>query len=90
MAKKQKDDYLALMMGRLRKQRFEELCDNVVPCIYAAIGFALWQKGWRFQRISDLFALSQQIWQERCFAEGDMCQQFEDLTGIDVRARVEE
>ena len=90
IVKKQKDDYIALCMGRMRKQRFEEICENVVPCVYAAIGFALVQKGWGFKRINDLFNLSQEIWQEKCFEEGDMCEQFLNETGIDVRSRVEE
>lgn len=79
-----KDQAVAYAMGLKRREEFKALCDNVVPCVYAALAIALYEKGWRFQRINDLFARSQEIWNEHCLEPGDMTDLCYRITGIDV------
>ena len=44
-------------------KRLHQTVNNVTPEVYAGIALALHRKhGWGFQRINDLFALSQDIW----------------------------
>lgn len=76
-------------MGEKRRDEFVAHIDNVLPCIYASLGIALYEDGWDYDKISDLFAKSQKIWEERCMEEGDMIDQFEQESGIQVRLRVE-
>lgn len=84
MGKRQKDDYIAQQIGRARAKNYKDMLEQTVPAIYAAVGIALFEKGWRFKRINDVFARSQEIWAEHVNETGTMCQQFSEMTGIDV------
>ena len=42
----QDEEAIAVSTKRLEEFRF--LCDNVVPCVYAAVAIALYNKGWRY------------------------------------------
>ena len=77
--------HVADIMGQMRLNEFKQICDNVVPCVYAAIAIALYEKGWRYERINNLFARSQEIWNEKCIEPGNMIEQCEKLTGIELR-----
>ena len=81
MARKDLTKLLALM---------DRKCKEITPEVYACIALALHRKyGWGFKRISDLFAESQEIWNE-CIQSGEcMVEMCERETGIDVRNRVE-
>lgn len=79
-----KQKYIANVMGQMRLKQFEDVCNNTTPCIYAALAVALYEKGWRHKRISELFARSQQIWTEHCYDRGDMTDYCYNITGIDV------
>lgn len=79
-----KEQAVAYAMGTKRLQEFKALTDNVVPCVYAAVAMALYEKGWRYERINNLFARSQEIWNEYCMEPGDMTDKCLELTGIDV------
>lgn len=92
MAKKKlspKEQYIANVMGQMRLKEFKQTTDNLVPCVYAAIAVALFEKGWRHKRISELFAKSQQIWTEHCYDRGDMTDYCFNITGIDVMNPIE-
>jgi hypothetical protein len=53
--------------------------------VYAGIALALHRKhGWGYNRINDLFAESQTIWQECVDSEVDMIKMCEEETGIEV------
>ena len=82
MTNKQK--YIASVMGQMRVEEFKKTTDNLVPCVYAALAVALYEKGWRHKRISELFARSQQIWTDHCYDRGDMTDYCYNITGIDV------
>lgn len=70
--------------------KMERQCREITPSVYAAIALALWRKrGWRFQRISDLFADSQEIWNECIQSDINMIEMCKQETGIDVCARIE-
>lgn len=80
-----KDDALALAMGRYRRDEFQKLIDSTVPCVYASVALALYEKGWRFERINKLFVETQRIWDEHCMDPGNMCDYCYAVTGIDVQ-----
>lgn len=66
----------------------EKKVHNVVPEVYAGIALALHRKhGWGFQRINDLFALSQDIWNECGERKINMIQMCEEETGIELRRK---
>lgn len=71
--------------------KLERKCKEITPEVYASIAIALHRKyGWGFKRISDLFAESQEVWNE-CIQSGEsMVEMCERLTGIDVQRRVDE
>lgn len=77
---------VANAMGAYRSKEFKKLCDNLVPCVYAAIGEALWDRGWRFERINKLFADSQKIWAEHAGDGKTMIQRFEEKSGIELQS----
>lgn len=61
---------------------------SITPWVYAGVALALHRKcGWGYQRINDLFTLSEEIWRE-CNEKGinmvDMC---EEETGIELRSK---
>lgn len=70
--------------------KMERQCREITPSVYASMAIALHRKyGWGFKRISDLFAESQEVWNE-CIQSGEsMVEMCERETGIDVRNRVE-
>lgn len=84
-----KEQAVAYAMGTKRLEEFRFLCDNVVPCVYAAVAIALYNKGWRYKRINDLFVDSQKIWDTYCYEPGDMTDKCYELTGIDVMGKNE-
>lgn len=71
--------------------KIERKCREITPEVYASLAIALHRKhGWGFKRISDLFAESQEIWNE-CIQSGEsMVEMCEKETGIDVQRRVDE
>jgi hypothetical protein len=71
--------------------KLERKCKEITPEVYASIAIALHRKyGWGFKRISDLFAESQEVWNECIQSEESMVEMCERLTGIDVQRRVDE
>lgn len=64
---------------------------EITPDVYAAIALSLHRKhGWGYQRISALFKVSHDIWEE-CVQTGiDMRKMCEDETGIEVVGAVNE
>lgn len=70
--------------------KIERKCREITPEVYASLAIALHRKhGWGFKRISDLFAESQEIWNE-CIQSGEsMVEMCERETGIDVRNSTE-
>ena len=70
--------------------KLERKCREITPEVYACIALALWRKyGWRFKRISDLFAESQTIWNECIQGDLNMIQMCLEETGIDVQGTEE-
>jgi hypothetical protein len=59
--------------------------EYLVPHIYAAIACELWDMGWESEQIQDLFAKSQERWQDSERNGWDMLQNVADVTGIDVQ-----
>lgn len=65
--------------------------NQITPQVYAGIALALHRKhGWGYNRINDLFAESQIIWQECVDSEVDMIKMREEETGIEVLRRTTE
>ena len=65
--------------------------NQITPQVYAGISLALHRKhGWGYNRINDLFAESQIIWQECVDSEVDMIKMCEEETGIEVLRRTTE
>lgn len=65
--------------------------NQITPQVYAGIALALHRKhGWGYNRINDLFAESQIIWQECVDSEVDMFKMCEEETGIEVLRRTTE
>lgn len=64
---------------------------NITQSVYAGIALTLHrQYGWGHKRINDLFAGSQEIWNE-CVQRGiDMIEMCAEETGIECRAAVNE
>lgn len=76
MARKDLTKLLALM---------DRKCKEITPEVYACIALALHRKyGWEYEDISDLFAESQEIWNECIQRSENMVQMCEMETGIDV------
>lgn len=71
-------------------KRLQSTVNNVTPAVYAGIALALYEKGWRYQRINDLFVRSQEIWTDSVENGDDMTKHCLDVTGIDVRRKIEE
>ena len=70
--------------------KMERQCREITPSVYASMAIALHRKyGWGFKRISDLFAESQEVWNECIQGDVSMVEMCERETGIDVRNRVE-
>lgn len=70
--------------------KMERRCREITPEVYACIALALRRKcGWGYKRISDLFAESQDIWNECIQRDVNMVQMCEEETGINVMNRVE-
>ena len=75
------NQYLTKLLAKLERQ-----CREITPSVYACIALALHRKyGWGFKRISDLFAESQDIWNECIMNKESMVEMCERETGIDVR-----
>lgn len=71
--------------------KMERQCREITPSVYASIAIALHRKyGWGFKRISDLFAESQEVWNECIQGDISMIEMCERITGIDVQRRVDE
>ena len=69
----------------------ERKCREITPSVYACIALALHRKcGWGFKKISDIFAESQDIWNECLQRNENMVQMCEEETGINVCGRIEE
>lgn len=63
--------------------------NQITPEVYAGIALALHRKyRWGFKRISDLFAESQEIWNECIHSDVNMVEMCERETGIEVQAQV--
>ena len=62
---------------------------NITPQVYAGIAIALHRKyQWEYDQINELFAESQEIWNECVRADVDMIAMCEEETGIECRAAV--
>lgn len=62
---------------------------NITPQVYAGIALALSRKyGWEYEQINELFAESQEIWNECVQTDVDMIAMCEEETGIECRAAV--
>lgn len=69
------------------KQLYKKI-EMITPQVYAGIALALHRRyGWGFKRINDLFAESQDIWEECLTKDINMIQMCEEETGIDVRPK---
>ena len=65
--------------------KMERQCREITPSVYSAIALALHRRyGWGFKRISDLFAESQEIWNECIQSDVNMIEMCERETGINV------
>lgn len=84
-----KEQAVAYAMGTKRLEEFRNLCNNLVPCIYAAVAISLHEQNWEYEQINDLFVRSQEIWNEYCEEPGDMTDKCYELTGIDVMDKSE-
>ncbi len=62
----------------------KEQIQYLVPRIYAAIACELWDLGWEAEQIEELFAKSQERWEDSSRNGWDMLQNVEDVTGIKV------
>jgi hypothetical protein len=62
----------------------KEQIQYLVPRIYAAIACELWDLGWEAEQIEELFAKSQERWEDSTRNGWDMLQNVEDVTGIKV------
>lgn len=78
---------VAQAMGNYRAKEFKKITDNLVPCVYAALGMALYEQGWRHKRIDALFKRSQEIWEDKCWKDGNMVDRFEEMSGIEIRRK---
>lgn len=79
------DKHLTKLLAKMERQ-----CREITPSVYASIAIALHRKcGWGYKRISDLFAESQEVWNECIQGDISMIEMCERETGIDVRNRVE-
>ena len=56
----------------------------LVPRVYAAIACELWDMGWTAEQIQDLFACSQERWQDSVANNWDMLKNVQEVTGIQV------
>lgn len=71
--------------------KMERQCREITPSVYASIAIALHRKcGWGYKRISDLFAESQEVWNECIQGDISMIEMCEKETGINVANRVGE
>jgi len=77
---------VAKVMGEMRYEEFRNICKNTTPALYAAIAMALYEKGWRYERINNLFARSQEIWEDKCWSGNNMMEECYEMTGIDLRS----
>lgn len=69
--------------------KIERKCKEITPEVYASIAIALHRKyGWGYKRISELFAESQEVWNECIMSEESMAEMCERLTGIDVQMKM--
>lgn len=79
------NQYLTKLLSKLERQ-----CREITPSVYASIAIALHRKyGWGYKRISDLFAESQEVWNECIQGDISMIEMCERITGIDVRNKTE-
>lgn len=61
---------------------------QITPEVYAGIALALHRKhGWGYKRINDLFAESQEIWDECNTKTINMIQMCLEETGIELRSK---
>lgn len=80
------DKHLTKLLAKMERQ-----CREITPSVYASIAIALHRRyGWGFQRISTLFAESQEVWNECIQGDISMVEMCERETGIDVQRRVDE
>lgn len=68
-----------------------EYCDMALPYLYSAFAIVLSKKGWGYKRISNLFAETDQVWQEYLDSGVmdsilDVCEQ---KTGIRLMGQIE-
>ena len=72
-------------------KKTQQIIRDTTPAVYAGIALALHRKhGWGFKRINDLFAESQNIWNECVESNGNMIEMCERETGINVQNKVDE
>lgn len=67
------------------KLLMREQIQYFVPRVYAAIACELWDMGWEAEQIEELFAKSQERWEDSTRNGWDMLQNVEDVTGIKVK-----
>ena len=68
-------------------KRLEKQIANITPQVYAGIALALSRKyGWEYEQINELFAESQEIWNECVDNGADMISMCEEETGIECRS----
>lgn len=61
-----------------------EQIEYFVPRIYAAFACELWDKGWSAEEIEELFAGTQERWQDSVRNGWDILKNVEEVTGIQV------
>lgn len=69
---------------RYEKMLISTQIDFLVPRIYAALACALWNKGWTAEQIEEVFAESQEYWQDSQQNGWDMLKNVQEVTGIQV------
>ena len=62
--------------------------NRIVPEVYAGIALTLSRDyGWTYEQINEMFAKSQQTWQDYSDSHLDMIQACEEETGIELRSK---
>ena len=67
------------------KMMLNEYIHFLVPRVYASIACELWDMGWEAEQIEELFAKSQERWQDATRNGWDMLKNVEEVTGINVQ-----
>lgn len=66
------------------KMQLRSYIEWLVPRVYASIACELWELNWTEEQIEDLFARSQERWQDSVENGWDMLKNVQEVTGIQV------